>query len=77
VVLAHPVAKEPETTQFIGDMAMKIRNLIAKRLIAASAAAFALIWSLPAAAHCDTLDGPVVAAARKALDMGNVNLVLI
>ena len=30
-----------------------------------------------ALAHCDTLDGPVVAAARKALDTGNVNLVLI
>jgi hypothetical protein len=28
-------------------------------------------------AHCDTLDGPVVAAARKALDTGNVNLVLV
>lgn len=27
-------------------------------------------------AHCDTLDGPVVSAARKALDTGNVNLVL-
>lgn len=27
--------------------------------------------------HCDTLDGPVVTAARKALDTGNVNLVLI
>jgi hypothetical protein len=30
-----------------------------------------------ALAHCDTLDGPVVAAARKALDTGNVNPVLI
>ena len=30
-----------------------------------------------ASAHCDTLDGPVVAAARKALDTGNVNLVLV
>ena len=30
-----------------------------------------------ALAHCDTLDGPVVAAARKALDTGNVNLVLV
>ena len=30
-----------------------------------------------ALAHCDTLDGPVVAAARKALDTNNVNLVLI
>ncbi len=25
----------------------------------------------PAAAHCDSLDGPVVAAARTALDTGN------
>lgn len=33
-----------------------------------------LVWAV---AHCDTLDGPVVAAARKALDTGNVNLVLI
>ena len=30
-----------------------------------------------ALAHCDTLDGPVVGAARKALDSGNVNLVLV
>jgi hypothetical protein len=56
---------------------MKVRNLIAKCFFTVSAAACALIWSLPAAAHCDTLDGPVVAAARKALDTGNVNLVLI
>ena len=34
-------------------------------------------WTVPAAAHCDTLDGPVVAAARTALDAGNVNLVLV
>jgi hypothetical protein len=27
--------------------------------------------------HCDTLNGPVIADARKALDTGNVNLVLI
>ena len=39
--------------------------------------ALALGWTVPAAAHCDTLDGPVVAAARKALDSGNVNLVII
>ena len=30
-----------------------------------------------ARAHCDTLDGPVVAAARRALETGNVKLVLI
>lgn len=26
--------------------------------------------------HCDTLDGPVVSAARKALETGNVNFIL-
>lgn len=30
-----------------------------------------------AIAHCDGMDGPVVLAARRALDTGNVNLVLI
>ena len=38
------------------------------------------VLALPAAfarAHCDTLDGPVVAAARKALDSGNVDLALV
>lgn len=52
-------------------------NLIAKCFFVASTAVCALVWSLPAAAHCDTLDGPVVAAARKALDTGNVSLVLV
>jgi hypothetical protein len=27
-------------------------------------------------AHCDTMSGPVITAAKKALDIGNVNLVL-
>ena len=39
--------------------------------------AIVLAWSASAYAHCDTLDGPVVGAARKALDTGNVNLVLV
>ena len=43
----------------------------------------ALVFSLsmlllvPSEAHCDTLDGPVVTAAQKALDTDDVNLVLI
>jgi hypothetical protein len=37
----------------------------------------ALNWTTPALAHCDAMDGPVVAAARTALDSGNVNLVLV
>ena len=31
----------------------------------------------PALGHCDGMDGPVVKAAQKALETGNVNLVLI
>ena len=56
---------------------MGIRFTTAKHLIAASAAVLAFGSSVPAMAHCDTLDGPVVAAARKALEASNVNLVLI
>lgn len=51
---------------------MKARNT----LVAAVSLVAALTWTTPALAHCDTLDGPVVSAARKALDTGNVNLVL-
>ena len=49
----------------------------ATRLAAAAVAAAIVGWSAAASAHCDTLDGPVVAAARKALDSNNVNLVLL
>jgi hypothetical protein len=34
-------------------------------------------WATPALAHCDTLDGPVAAAAREALDTGEVELALV
>lgn len=37
----------------------------------------AVLGARLALAHCDGLDGPVVAAARSALQSGNVNLVLI
>jgi hypothetical protein len=52
---------------------MKARNLA----LAAFSVAAALAWMAPAQAHCDTLDGPVVSAGRKALDSGNLNLVLV
>ena len=47
--------------------------------LTATAAIFAALLLAPITtfAHCDTLDGPVVAAARKALDSGNVNLVMV
>src|SRR5512141_2818784 len=40
-------------------------------------AALMLAWAGVAAAHSDTLDGPVVGSARKALDSGNVNHALV
>jgi hypothetical protein len=51
---------------------MKSRSLATALLSVA-----ALAWSASASAHCDALDGPVVSAARRALDSGNVNLVLV
>lgn len=40
-------------------------------------AAVLLLSPATARAHCDTMSGPVVSAARAALDSGNVNLVLV
>jgi hypothetical protein len=54
-----------------------IRSRSVKHFLATSVTALALIWNQPVGAHCDTLDGPVVGAARRALDSGNINLVLI
>ena len=57
---------------------MKPSRLTCSQYLAGAAIAAAVLgWSAAASAHCDTLDGPVVAAARKALDTGNVNLVLV
>ena len=47
------------------------------RQLAAVFGVVAMLASGAVAAHCDTLDGPVVLAARKALDSGDVNLVLV
>lgn len=40
------------------------------------AVVFVLASSLPAFSHCDTMDGPVVADARKAIEQNNVNYAL-
>lgn len=50
---------------------------ISVRLCSLSLAVIALLLPAPAAAHCDGLDGPVVRAARKALDSGNVAYALM
>jgi hypothetical protein len=56
---------------------MKLHSLIGRAATIAALSLGLLAAPTTALAHCDTLDGPVVAAARKALDTGNVNLVLI
>jgi hypothetical protein len=48
-----------------------------KTSLAAAIAAVLGLAALPASAHCDGLDGPVVTAARQALDAGDVNRALI
>ena len=50
---------------------MRLRTIIPLALTAA------LLLAPPASAHCDGLDGPVVAAARQALQSGDPNPVLI
>jgi uncharacterized protein DUF6448 len=55
---------------------MRIKKVLLFIAGAVSCLMVAFITSAPAAAHCDTLDGPVVALATKALEAGNVNLVL-
>lgn len=52
---------------------MKLRT----GMVAALSLAAAIVWSPAVLAHCDTLDGPVVGAARNALDTANVNFVLV
>lgn len=48
-----------------------------RTLLLTVAIASAWGWTTPAAAHCDTLDGPVVGAARRALETGRVEHALI
>jgi hypothetical protein len=56
---------------------MKNKNVF--RLLMLLAVSVLLVVFIPRVgiAHCDGLDGPVVKAAQKALETGNVNLVLI
>lgn len=56
---------------------MEPKNIIGRWAAIAGISLALLGGPATAFAHCDTLDGPVVAAARKALDTDNVNLVLI
>lgn len=55
---------------------MKPHGIVAGWSIVAFIVGALLLGPATAVAHCDGLDGPVVKAARQALDAGNVNLVL-
>lgn len=48
-----------------------------QRSLAAVAVAMVLVLPRTADAHCDTLDGPVVRAAQRALDSRNVTVALV
>lgn len=45
-------------------------------ILALASGAIATTWSPPAEAHCDSINGPVVAAARQALAASDVSLIL-
>ena len=56
---------------------MKRKNLFRLKMLLAVLVASVFLGPIKVFAHCDGLDGPVVKAAQKALESGNVNLVLI
>jgi hypothetical protein len=60
-----------------GELQMGNKGIINYMIAVALASAVLLLAPVGAQAHCDSLDGPVVTAAREALESGNVNLVLI
>jgi uncharacterized protein DUF6448 len=54
-----------------------MRNICRAAIHSVILAALVFLGAHQAFAHCDGMDGPVVIAAQKALETGNVNLVLI
>lgn len=57
---------------------MKLSRIIKNGLFIILFTVLALFFSTEtASAHCDTLDGPVVSAARKAMKTGNANYILV
>ena len=56
---------------------MKIRPVARQMIFSLTASLFVVLLPDSVFAHCDGLDGPVVKAAQKALETGNINPVLI
>ena len=55
---------------------MKIRQMVTTAVAATALFGLSMTSPAPVAAHCDSMDGPVVTAARAALEQGKVELVL-
>jgi hypothetical protein len=53
-----------------------MKNLARLGGVAAAVIILTMAWAGGALAHCDTMDGPVVTLAKKALEKGDVNLIL-
>jgi hypothetical protein len=60
-----------------GDEIMKKKNIFTLMVILTILFTILPLGSNKVFAHCDGMDGPVVTAAKKALENGDVNLVLI
>ena len=56
---------------------MKPQRSFVRSALFASVSAALMFIAMPASAHCDGVDGPVVKAAQQALDSGDVSRVLI
>jgi len=56
---------------------MKIKSISASSLFASILVAFVLMWPATGLTHCDTMDGPVVKDAQKALETKNVDIILM
>jgi len=56
---------------------MHLRILVRSFVLAGIIVGVALLFPREVLAHCDGIDGPVVKAAQRALETGNVNAVLI
>lgn len=50
-----------------------LSGIVENNLIHAGNAGICAVWAI---GHCDSMDGPVITQAKKALESGNVNLVL-
>ena len=56
---------------------MRIKSISASSLFTSILVVFVLMWPATGLTHCDTMDGPVVQDAQKALETKNVDIILM